>query len=403
MTTSSRSSRRLLGVAAACLCLLAALGVARIAGHGSRLAPAVEACTAKAGTVSNVQREVAAARPGAVVCVLPGNYGKLTLARAAGGGPNALVEPRARLDPNGAGRVTFNGITVAGSYITVHNLYSTGGISVGGIGGDTHDVIDHDDVTDPHGYGISILSPFSDPATDITISGNRVHATCSTCEGDALRIDGWRDVTITGNDIYDIRECPGDDCHTDTLQSYQGVTPSSGLTVTRNYVHDTLDSQGLPFLKDGDIQDVTISDNLSVRMASDGQTNGPGIDENTVGLTITHNTYVGAGGYLEAGGTAAGASAFVADNVFNSFNNQPPLYRLTEGHNIYTGDNQWSFKLGPGSELLAHPRYMCGARCGNGTAEGDDYRLVGYDDPGSPDYGIGIDWSPADQHYGPTG
>ena len=82
---------------------------------------------------------------------------------------------------------------------------------------------------------------------------NRIHDTSATSEGDALRLDGWHDVMVTGNDIYDIRECPGNSCHTDTLQSYNGGVPTSGLTLTDNYTHDNVGAQGLPFLKDGDI------------------------------------------------------------------------------------------------------------------------------------------------------
>lgn len=403
MVARRHTFRRWLAFAIALgLVAIVAVVLAPRKGRQAATAPAVHGCTVSANSLSELESAVAGGHAGAVVCVMPGSYGALRLTRATTPGENVLVEPRPSLNPRGDGKVGFSGITIAGSHITVRNVYSTGGISVGGDGGDTHDVIDHDDVSNPHGYGISILSPFEKPASDITISGNRVHDTCASCEGDALRIDGWRDVTITGNDIYNIRECPSNDCHTDTLQSYQGDTSSSGLTVTRNYVHDSVNTQGLAFLKDGDIQDVTIADNLSVRMASSGQTNGPGIDENTVGLRITRNTYVHAGGYLEAGGTTPGASAYVAFNVFNSFNIQPPFYRLTEGHDIYTGDNQWSFKLGAGSALESEPRYMCGSGCGNGTSNGDDYRLVGYHDPHSPDYGIGIDWNPATQVYGPV-
>lgn len=403
MLLASRKRRVLISAIPFVACLVIALALVATTHHKPRSLPAGPGCAETVATVSDIQAAVGRAHAGAVVCVMPGRYGPLTLSRSAAAAPNVSVAPRPSLDPHRGGRVTFAGITITGSYITVRDVYSTGGVTIGGSDDAIHDAIEHDDVTNPRGYGISILRPFDKPATDITISGNRIHATCSTCEGDALRLDGWRNVTVTGNDIYDIKECPGNDCHTDTLQSYQGETPTKGLLVTRNYVHDTVNVQGLAFLKDGDIADVTISDNLSVRMASTGQTNGPGIDENTVGLRITHNTYVRAGGYLEAGGSTPGASAYVAYNVFNSFNIQPPFYRLAEAHDVYTGGNQWSFKLSSSSALQAEPRYRCAARCGNGTAAGDDYRLVGSSDRTSPDYGIGIDWSPADQQYGPIG
>jgi hypothetical protein len=43
-----------------------------------------------------------------------------------------------------------------------------------------------------------------------------------------------------------------------------GGVPTTGLTLPRNYTHDNVGAQGLPFLKDGDISNVTIPDNLSL-------------------------------------------------------------------------------------------------------------------------------------------
>jgi hypothetical protein len=380
--------------------LVVVVGLVVIVGtRGSSPGPATATCRTGLGSVSDIQRAIAKARPGSTVCVRAGAYGAITLTRNSAGSKAVILRPADEADANSGGRVTFAGITIAGSRITVRDVYSTGGIAIAGSGVYQDDTIDHDDVTNPRGYGISILCAFADPCRHITISGNRVHGTCATCEGDGIRLDGWRDVRIVGNDIYGIHACPG--CHTDTLQSYESGQPTSGLTVAKNYVHDSFQSQGLPFLKDGDIADVRIEDNLSVRMTSNGQTTGPGIDESTNGLILTRNTYVGGDGYVQGSGTGSPPMARIDHNVFGAFNVQAPFYTLIEDHNLYTGNNEWSFRIGAHSRLDAHPSFLCGHRCGGGSAAGDDYRLVGHDDPKSTNYGVGIDWSPAEQHYGP--
>ena len=130
--------------------------------------------------------------------------------------------------------------------------------------------------------------------------GNEIHETDSSGEGDALRFDGWSNITVKENDIYNIRECAGNTCHTDTLQSYQAGIATSGLTLERNYIHDCNAAQGFPFLKDGDISNVTITDNLAVRMASSKEVTGMFVDDNTVGLSIANNTYQGTSGSMSS-------------------------------------------------------------------------------------------------------
>ena len=75
------------------------------------------------------------------------------------------------------------------------------------------------------------------------------------------------------------------------FKSYQAGIPTTGLKLERNYIHDCVDAQGFPFLKDGDISNVTIADNLAVRMSSDNQVTGMFVDDNSSGLTIIDNTY----------------------------------------------------------------------------------------------------------------
>ena len=217
-------------------------------------------------------------------------------------------------------------------------LHSTGTINVGSGGpypGFSHDVIEHNDVGPTSGYGISVMSATSTPSSYIKIAYNKIHNTSATDEGDALRFDGWNHLTVEGNDIYEIKECPGSTCHTDTLQSYNGGVATTGLTVTKNYTHDNVGAQGLPFLKDGDISNVTISDNLSLRNTNtNGQVTGIWVDENIQGLTITNNTYQGtSGSIVQADGSTANPTVAINHNVFDNINVRPgsgPSYRHRE-------------------------------------------------------------------------
>jgi chitodextrinase len=384
---------------------------------------AATSCTTTVSSVTAAQSAVSSAASGSVVCMSAGSYGSITVSGSHSG--NVTFEPDPSLDPNGAGKVTFTGINVDGTYITVHNFYATGSINVGDGGG--HDVIDHNAVGPTNGYGISVLPSTNDPSgmiSHVTISGNIIHNTSSTGEGDALRFDNWSDILVTGNDIYNIAECSGDTCHTDTLQSYQADNPTTGLTLTKNYIHDTSSAQGFPFLKDGDISNVTITDNLSLRMASNNPVTGVWVDENvtqnnsqpstdltynsnrTAGLTITNNTYYGTSGSIvqsdgSAGtGTPTNLTLALNHNIFDNFNvktgSSGKAYAMTEDYDIFTGNNQYTFSNGPHSVSNSNPGFKCAPNCANGTPAGDDYELA------TNPNGIGIDWSPANQTYGPV-
>jgi hypothetical protein len=349
---------------------------------------AVAAPAACRTTISSVSQINGALKAGAVVCLKAGTYGPVSIAVSPSSNATLTAAPGAH--------VVVGGVKIAGSNLTVSQLHSTGAINVGSGGpypGFNHDVIDHNEVGPTKGYGISVLSATSTPSSYITISNNKIHDTSSTGEGDALRFDGWNHITVANNDIYNIRECASSGCHTDTLQSYNGGVPTTGLTITKNYTHNNVGAQGLPFLKDGDISNVLISDNLSVHNSNTkGQVTGVWVDENIVGLTIVNNTYQGtSGSIVQADGAARGPVAAISHNVFDNLNVRPgggPSYTMTEDYDIFTGNDEYTFKLGPHSIMKSSPGFM--------SAATDDYRLSG-----NPNH-IGIDWSPAGQRYGPA-
>jgi hypothetical protein len=337
-------------------------------------------CTVTVSSLSVVNGDLT---PGAVVCLSAGSYGSLTLTASPSSNATLTAAPGAH--------VVVGGVQIAGKHLTVSQLHSTGGIEVKSGGGS--DVIDHNDVTDPKGYGISVLCSqgcsASDTISNVMISGNEVHETSSTGEGDALRFDGWSNITVKENDIYNIRECPGNTCHTDTLQSYQAGIATSGLALERNYIHDCVNAQGFPFLKDGDVSNVTISDNLALRMSSGNEVTGMFIDDNSVGLSIANNTYQGtSGSIVQSEGSASQPTLALDHNVFDTFNVPAGKYAVTEDYDIFTANNEWTFGLGPHSVKISNPGFV--------NPSADDYRLAS-----NPNH-IGIDWSPSTQQYGPS-
>jgi hypothetical protein len=116
------------------------------------------------------------------------------------------------------------------------------------------------------------------------------------------------------------------------------------------------------------------------------------VDENTVGLTITKNTYVNtSGSIVQADGSAKNPTVNINHNVFDNINVRPgtgPSYTTIEDYDIFTGNDEYTFNLGPHSSMNTNPGYT--------DPSTGDYRLT------SNPNGIGVDWSPASQQYGPT-
>jgi Right handed beta helix region len=337
-------------------------------------------------TVSSTAAVNFAIRPGATVCLAGGSYGALTLTNTPSSPAFVAAAPGAH--------VVVAGINIEASNLTVTQLHSTGGITVSGRSpyAGYHDVvIDHNDVTNSGGYGVAVLSSTSTPSYNILINGNRVHNTSTSGEGDAIRLDGWNHVVVANNDIYNIAECSSNSCHTDTLQSYQAGVPTNGLLLVRNYLHDTMAAQGFPFLKDGDIANAVITDNLAVRMSSRGETTGVWVDDNSHPLTITNNTYQSTtGSIVQSDGSTPNPVAIVSHNVFDALNvktgSSGHPYGMLEDYDVFTANNEYTFNPGPHdsrSATFVNP-------------SSDDYRLAW-----NP-YGEGVDWRPADQQYGPA-
>jgi hypothetical protein len=349
-------------------------------------------CTRKAASLATAASDVDHARPGEIVCLKAGSYaGKLLLTARHASDVTLQAPPLAH--------VAIGEVDIGGSHLVMRNMWIKGEVTIDA--GASHITLDHNDIT---GGGEGIVFDTSDctvpnapkwngceplaPVTDVIISGNRLHDIGQPGTEDAIHLDNWRNVTITGNEFDHIIESGN---HTDCVQSVYG---GSDLTFTRNYEHNN-DCQGF-FVKDGDATNVSFTNNLFVR---DNEPDGKGAHFfdlaqfwNIQGLTIAHNTiWDGKGIVLVAEGARNPPSATIDHNLFSYFSISKPIgtaYTLTESYNLF-GHRPSSFAPGTTDRTTTRPRFT--------DAGGNPYRLAR-----NPHH-VGIDWSPARQRYGPQG
>lgn len=347
-------------------------------------------CDASVASLAQAEEAVAKAAPGATVCLEAGTYpGKLSLAAKPAGYVTLTAAPGAH--------VGTGSIAISGSHLAVSDLWIHGEVSLAA--GASNIAIVHDDISNAGGVGgEGIVFETSDctvpnapkwsgceaqaPISSIAILADHIHDIGSGASEDAIHLDNWRDVRIEGNELDHIIESGN---HTDCLQSVYG---GEGLVFDRNYEHDN-DCQGF-FLKDGDATDVSFAENLFVRDQIGSYANFAQV-WNVKGLTIEHNTiWDGKGLALVADEASFQPTATVERNLIATFTLEQPTgtpYEMVERNNIF-GQAPWSFKPSRSDRTVAHPRFVAPSR--------GDYRLT------HNRRGIGVDWSPDAQSYGPA-
>jgi hypothetical protein len=365
-------------------------------------APLLQACSGSAATVASIscgtpvaslaqaEQAVAKAAPGATVCLKSGSYGgKLSLSAKAAGAVTLTAAPGAHVETGS--------IAISGRHLTVSDLWIHGEVAL--TAGASDIAIVHDDISNAGGVGgEGIVFETSDctapnapkwegceaqaPISGVAILANRIHEIGAAGSEDAIHLDNWRDVRIAGNELDHIVESGN---HTDCLQSVYG---GEGLVFDHNYEHDN-DCQGI-FIKDGDATNVSFTDNLFVRDQVGSYANFSQI-WNVKGLKIEHNTiWDGKGLALVADEASFQPTATVERNLIATFTLEQPTgtpYAMVERENIF-GQAPWSFKPSRSDHTVAHPRFVAASR--------GDYRLA------HNRRGVGIDWSPTTQSYGPT-
>jgi hypothetical protein len=383
----------LLGVAPLLAVIFAGVLIQANAGpeaSGARTATPGASCTTYASSLEGAARAVAMARSGAMICLAAGSYpGKLSLTAKHTSDVVLGVSPGAH--------VSTGSISIAGSHIVVRDLWVHGEIALAA--GTANVTIEHDDISNAAGVGgEGIVFDTSDctapnapkwegceaqaPISNVTISANHIHDVGAGGSEDAIHLDNWRKVRITGNEFDHIVESGN---HTDCVQSVYG---GEGLLFDHNYEHDN-DCQGF-LVKDGDATNVSVTDNLFLRDQMGSYANFAQV-WNTRGLTVEHNTiWDGKGLALVANEASFEPAATVDHNLIATFVIERPIgapYALLEHDNVF-GQSPWSFRASRSDRTVARPRFI--------QPTHGDFRLA------RNSRGIGVDWSPAGRRYGPA-
>jgi hypothetical protein len=344
-------------------------------------------CSATFSSVSSAVAGMQAAGGAYVACLTSGQYGAINLTMQKSAPVTLAAAPGAH--------VVLGGVNFSGRDLAVEGIWIHGEVDVQA--GSSFISLVHNDIDGYHGDGVvfdtSDCTVPNSPSwsgcqpqpkvTDVLIAGNHFHDIGQNPgQEDAIHLDNWARVRVTGNEFDHIIEAGQ---HTDCLQSVYGGTD---LMFDHNYEHDN-NCQGF-FIKDGDATNVSLLDNLFIRDSIGSYGNYAQVF-NTHNLVVERNTiwdFKGLG--LTADGSVVAPSVQIDHNVISeiSLNNDGgPSWSIDESYNIF-GDSVARFPTGPTDSSGAHPNFV--------NPGIDDFRLAGN---GS---GIGVDWRPSDQSYGPA-
>jgi Right handed beta helix region len=348
-------------------------------------------CTATVSSLASAQAAVSSAAPGAVVCVGDGSYGKLTL--------DADADPEGvTVQAEHPGEATIAGASISGSHLTVARFVFSSGVQIQP--GATAITIEHNRVTGG-GQGIDAGPTTTTSIDDLAIVGNQLVGPFGE---DAIHLNRYHDgdgdgvgILVEGNEITGVRE---NGAHTDCLQT---VWVGDHLVFRRNYLHDNR-CQGF-FVKDqaslggvsGPIHGIAVEDNLFLRNHEPCDPAAPGCGQPLyfqvsgpyTGFAMKRNTIWGDGAdSIAAFRDGTGSDTVIADNI---------IYRLWTDTNMSAAgmrDNTiCTLEAGPGGSWPSpRPGEVTACSLDFTDAANDDYRLAG---------GRGVDWAPAQQHYGP--
>jgi hypothetical protein len=334
----------------------------------------VKACTQTVSSVAAAQSAAAAAAPGAVICLANGAYGKLALNAHPAGEVTVQSAPPAVTQIAGA--------TLSGTNLTLEG-FNVVGDSVDIEPGSDHMTVQFNRISGGY-FGIDAGPTDTTLVSDFTIRGNKIVGNFGE---DAIRLNRYHNGTIVGNEITGVVE---DGNHNDCMQS---VWAGDHLYIERNYLHDN-NCQGF-FVKDQDysIDTLVIQDNLLVRhdlpcqpaslcptwVLSPIQVYGPMTNHVFRNNTIWANDSDGV--TMWRGSGLNGVQ--IDHNVIYRAESDTTISGYSESNNIVC---EWS-----GLPTLSSTSVRnCAPHFANPAAS--DYRLGN---------GIGVDWAPADQQYGP--
>jgi hypothetical protein len=349
-------------------------------------------CSAFVTSLEDAQDAVDSAPTESTICLADGSYGKLTL--DAGDRPG-----RVTVRAEHPAKATIAGASLAGDNLTVARFVSTDGIQVQP--GATAIAVEHNRVTGG-GQGIDAGPTTTTTINDTRIVGNQLIGPFGE---DAIHLNRYHDsdgdgigILIEGNEITQVRE---NGAHSDCLQT---VWVGDHIVFRKNYLHDNR-CQGF-FVKDqaalggvsGPIHGLRVEDNLFLRNHEPcGPPLGPSecgqplyfqVVGPYTGLVMKRNTIWGdTVDSIAAFREGAGADTLIEDNV---------IYRLWTDTDM--------------SPATLRNNTICEREAAEGGSwpepSGETVACeLEFPDTGADDYrlgdGRGVDWAPAEEHYGP--
>jgi hypothetical protein len=338
-------------------------------------------CTTTVSSTSAAAAAVRAAAAGAMICLADGSYGRLTLgaSKAAPGVTVRAANP---------GKASVDGATLTGSNVTLADLSITDEIQL--MPGSRSITISHNTITG--GYlGINMWT--DDVAiSDVSVVGNRFVGPFGE---DAIRANRYHDgdgdgdgLLVEGNEFTGIRENGN---HSDCLQS---VWYGDHLVFRRNYLHDNR-CQGF-FVKDqkSTVDTVVFEDNLIVRnnapcaLSGCGQPWAVHLFGPISDLSMRRNTVW----------TTDGASAALRESGWSNVTvDSNVIYRVWSDTSAPFGNGYTST-----NNVAGTAPEVSWPSTGFGVNASPPFQNPSADDYRTND-GRGVDWAPADQHYGPGG
>jgi parallel beta helix pectate lyase-like protein len=353
--------------------------------------PPPSECTSTVTSTSAAQSAVSSATTGSVICLANGKYGKVTLSASK-------AAPGVTLKAENPGQATIESASLSGSHLTLARFVIPNGVVIQP--GANSMTVEHNRITGG-GEGIDACPTEKTYCSEERIIGNQLIGPFGE---DAIHANRYHGLLIEGNEITGVRE---NGSHSDCLQT---VWRGDHLSFRKNYLHDNRcqgffvkdQTMSTPEIPGGPVEGITVEDNLFLRNREPcGAPLGPSECGQPMyfqlvgpynGFVMKRNTIWGDGvdsiaAFRGEGSGGIGSDTLVENNViyriWTDWNMTPATLRNnTDCMRETSGAGAWSTPTG---ETKA-----CSLSFANPAA--DDYRLGGE---------RGVDWAPAEQHFGP--
>jgi hypothetical protein len=288
------------------------------------------------------------------------------------------------------GAATIAGATLAGRNLTLERFKVDGEVQIQP--GSSGMTVSHNRISGGY-FGVEAAPTTTVTVDDVSIVGNQLIGPFGE---DAIHLNRYHDgngdgigVLVEGNEITGVRENGN---HSDCLQT---VWVGDHIVFRRNYLHDNR-CQGF-FVKDqaSPILGITVANNLFVRNNEPCAANDPGCGQPAYfqvfgpyeGLSMRRNT-IWQGDVTTAFQEGTGVDTRIEANVVNRFWTSTDLSAVAYLNNTRcireASGGAWPSSV-PGETIDCSPPF-------NDPAS-DDFRLIGSS--------RGVDWAPAEMHFGP--